>query len=180
MKLKKRLATLFGVAALSVATSGVVAANGTEFFDAEHDGAVLLYYFGNVRDTKGGVVDKFMVTVTAKNADLTFPFRNDTPGHFRSPDIGKAIKGSGKIVDPRFIEVTITKPGYRIVRAPKVPDKQGAVELDGWVLEQVSSAKERQRRGGAYISPPSVHSRLRPRSSPTGLPRPTFRSKISP
>jgi hypothetical protein len=137
MKLNTKLATLVGVAVLSLAASAAVRANGTEFFDAQHDGEVLLYYFGNVRDTKGGVVDKFMVTVTAKNADLTFPFRNDTPGHFRSPDIGKAIKGSGKIVDPRFIEVSINKPGYRTVRAPKVPDKQGAVELDGWVLEPV-------------------------------------------
>jgi hypothetical protein len=138
MKLHQRLATLFGIAALSLASGTPAAANGTEFFDASHDGEVLLYYFGNVRDSKGAVVDKFTVTVTAKNAGLTFPFRNDVPGHFRSPDIGRAIKDSGKPVDPRFITVNITKPGYRVARAPKVPDKQGAVELDGWVLEPVA------------------------------------------
>jgi hypothetical protein len=137
MKLHQRLATFLGVAALSLAGATPIIANGTEFFDASHDGEVLLYYFGNVRDNKGAVIDKFTVTVTAKNAGLTFPFRNDVPGHFRSPDVGRAIKESGKAVDPRFIEVRITKPGYRVARAPTVPDKQGAVELDGWVLEPV-------------------------------------------
>jgi len=142
MKLRTRLATLFGVVLAGVLASGVVRANGTEFFDAENDGEVLLYYFGNVKDTKGAVVDKFMVEVTAKNVpNGVYPFRNDTPGHFRSPDIGKAIKGSGKPVDPRLIEVTIKKAGYRVVKAPKVPDKQGAVELDGWVLEPIPGGK---------------------------------------
>ena len=138
MKLK-RLATIAGAAMLTAASAAPVTANGTEFFDASHDGEIYLYYFGNVRDSKGAVVDKFTVTVTAKNAGLTFPFRNDVPGHFRSPDVGRAIKESGKAVDPRHISVNITKPGYRVVRAPKVPDKQGAVELDGWVLEPVAS-----------------------------------------
>jgi hypothetical protein len=141
MKLQPRLAVAVGAAALLLAAGAPVIANGTEFFDASHDGQVYLYYFGNVRDAKGGVVDKFTVTVTAKNAGLTFPFRNDVPGHFRSPDVGRAIKESGKVVDPRFITVNITKPGYRVVRAPKVPDKQGAVELDGWVLEPVAGGK---------------------------------------
>jgi len=134
MKAHARLATLLGVVTLTMASSGLVRANGTEFFDAQNDGEVLLYYFGNVRDTDGKPVDKFMVYVTATNADLTMPFRNDTPGHFRSPDVGKAIKGMGKPVDPRFIEVTIKKDGYQVVKAPAVPDKQGAVELEGFVL----------------------------------------------
>jgi hypothetical protein len=141
MAVRTRLATFVGITALSLAAAVPVVANGTEFFDATHDGEVLLYYFGNVRDSKGAVVDKFTVTVTAKNAGLTFPFRNDVPGHFRSPDVGRAIKESGKAVDPRFIEVNITKPGYRVARAPKVPDRQGAVQLDGWVLEPVPGGK---------------------------------------
>jgi hypothetical protein len=137
MKITTKLVAVMGALALAAAVSTDLRANGTEFFDAEHDGEVLLYYFGNVRDTKGGVVDKFMITVKDKSSDLTFPFRNDTPGHFRSPDIGKAIKGAGKPVDPRMIEVTISKPGYKIVRAPRVPDKQGAVELDTFIVEPV-------------------------------------------
>ena len=137
MKLNTRLTTILGAAAIALAGSITVVANGTEFFDASHDGEVLLYYYGNVRDSKGAVVDNFRVTVNAKNVPLNMPFRNDVPGHFRSPDVGRAIKESGKPVDPRFIEVTISKPGYRVTRAPKVPDKQGAVLLDGWVLEPI-------------------------------------------
>lgn len=135
------LVGLLGLVAVGAWPMGAVAANGTEFFDAEHDGQVFLYYFGNVRDTKGRVVDKFMVTIKDKAAGLTFPFRNDTPGHFRSPDIGRAIKGAGKPVDPRTIEVTISKAGYRIVRAPKVPNKQGAIELENFVVEAIPTGK---------------------------------------
>lgn len=135
----RRLAVLacVGLVAVAVSPANVLRANGTEFFDAENDGEVFLYYFGHVRDTKGQIIDKFMVTVRDKAAGLTFPFRNDTPGHFRSPDVGRAIKGAGKIVDPRTIEVTISKAGYRIVRAPRVPDKQGAVELDNFIVEPI-------------------------------------------
>lgn len=141
MKLHTRLVAFLGTAAVALAAGVTVTANGTEFFDASHDGEILLYYYGNVRDSKGAVIDKFTVTVTAKNVGLTFPFRNDVPGHFRSPDVGRAIKESGKAVDPRFIEVNITKAGYRVAKAPKVPDKQGAVLLDGWVLEPVPAKK---------------------------------------
>jgi hypothetical protein len=148
MKLNLRLRTLVGSAVIALAGGATVLANGTEFFDASHDGEILLYYYGNVRDSKGAIVDKFTVTVTATNVidefskkPRSFPFRNDVPGHFRSPDVGRAIKESGKPVDPRFIEVKITKPGYRVAKAPKVPDKQGAVLLDGWVLEPVPGGK---------------------------------------
>lgn len=130
-----------GVLALAVSARSLrVQANGAEFFEAENDGKVVLYYFGNIKDSKGNVVDKVMVTITAKNASLTFPFRNDAPGHFRSPDIGKAIQGAGKTVDPAQIEVSITKPGYKLVNAPKVPNKMGAVQLDTFVLDPVGAA----------------------------------------
>jgi hypothetical protein len=96
----------------------------------------VLYYFGSVKDSKGNVLDKLMVTINVKNVSMTFPFRNNSPGHFRSPDIGKAIQGLGKTVDPAQIDITIAKPGYKIVRAPKMPSKLGAVQLD-FVLDPV-------------------------------------------
>jgi hypothetical protein len=142
MTRRTRLATLLGVAALSLALSGAAWANGSEFFEADNDGQVFLYYFGNVKDTAGKPVDKFYVNITVKNVEignkpLEFRFRNDAPGHFRTTDIGRAIKGLGKPVDPNYIDVTIRQEGYRVVKAPKVPDKQRAVELDGFVLEKV-------------------------------------------
>jgi hypothetical protein len=136
-----RFVAFLGMLVLAVSGAGLkVQANGAEFFEAENDGKVVLYYFGSVKDSKGAVLDKVMVTVTAKNANLTFPFRNDSPGHFRSPDVGKSIQGAGKTVDPAQIEITVSKPGYKIVKAPKIPNKMGAVQLDTFILDPVSAA----------------------------------------
>lgn len=150
MTFKARLVGCVGAAALvAFSASVLVRANGAEFFEAENDGKVVLFYFGNIRDGKGNPIalgtdakDKLLVTITAKNAGLTFPFRGDQPGHFRSIDIGKAIEAAGQKVDPAQIEITITKPGYRIVSAPKVPNKMGPVQLDAFVLEPVAGAKK--------------------------------------
>lgn len=139
MTLRIRIATLFGIAALGLATSALVYANGAEFFEAENDGKVVLYYSGQVKDSQGNVLDKLMITISAKNVAMNFPFRNDAPGHFRSPDIGKAIQGLGKQVDPAQIEVKITKAGYKTVRAPKVPNKLGAVTLENFVLDPIDA-----------------------------------------
>jgi hypothetical protein len=141
MNLGGRLARFFGIAVLGLAASGVVSANGVEFFNAQTAGPTVLYYFGHVKDTKGNVLDKLMITVTAKNVGMNFPFRNDSPGHFRSPDIGQAIKGLGKTVDPTQIEVKVTKAGYKVVTAPKIPNKLGAVQLDNFVMEPDPAAK---------------------------------------
>ena len=104
MTLRKSLATaLFGVVSLCAAATGIARANGAEFFEAQQDGPPVLYYFGSVKDTAGNVLDKLMVTISVKNAGMNVPFRNDSPGHFRSPDIGKALKGIVKPVDPAQI-----------------------------------------------------------------------------
>ena len=130
--MKARVSILAAAIVLAgVATSGVLSANGVEFFNAQVDGPTVLYYAGHIKDSQGNVVDKVMVTISAKNVGMNFPFRNDSPGHFRSPDIGKAIKGLGKEVDPAQIEITISKPGYKVTRAPKIPNKLGAVGASG-------------------------------------------------
>jgi hypothetical protein len=136
MGVKTKFAALVGVVLVGGLMAGVsLRANGAEFFEMENDGRIVLYYFGNVKDTKGNVLDKLMVTIQAKNADLKFPFRNVQPGHFRSPDIGKAIEGAGKEVDPSQIEISITKSGYKLVKAPPIPNKKGAVDLGLFVME---------------------------------------------
>lgn len=126
------------VAALVGSSLGApLRANGAEFFEAENDGKVILYYFGNIKDTKGQLLDKVTITIKVKNADLNMPFRNDTPGHFRSIDVGKTIEAAGKKVDPSQIEITVSKAGYKMVSAPKVPNKLGAVQVETIVLEAV-------------------------------------------
>jgi hypothetical protein len=131
------LAKMLGLFVIGLCTIAVVAANGVEFFNAQADGPTVLYYSGYVKDSKGNVIDKVMITISAKNVGMNFPFRNDSLGHFRSPDIGKAIQGLGKTVDPSQIEVTITKAGYKLVSSPKIPNKRGAVQLDTFVIEPV-------------------------------------------
>jgi hypothetical protein len=118
---------------MALGSSPAVRANGAEFFEAENDGRIVLYYFGNIKDSKGNPIDKVMVTIKA--GDMTFPFRNDAPGHFRSPDIGKSLEGVGKKVDPASVQVTVTKSGYKLVKAPQVPKKMGAVDLGMFVLD---------------------------------------------
>ena len=78
-----------------------------------------------MKDTAGNVLDKLMVTISVKNAGMNVPFRNDSPGHFRSPDIGKALKGIGKPVDPAQISIKITKPGYKLVKSPASAQQAG-------------------------------------------------------
>jgi len=132
---------LLAMAVLALFTSAAALANGVEFFNAQNEGPAVLYYFGHVKDSNGNVLDKLMITVSAKNIGMNFPFRNDSPGHFRSPDVGRAIQGLGKTVDTSQIEVTITKAGYKMVSAPKIPNKLGAVQLDNIVMEPVPAGK---------------------------------------
>jgi hypothetical protein len=102
--------------------AGLAWANGEEFFGSK-DTKLDMYYFGHIKDTDGKVLDNAVVTVVAKNLNMKFPFRNDAPGHFRSPDIGKAIKGLGKTVDPSQIDITVLKKGYKMTTPIKVPNK---------------------------------------------------------
>lgn len=103
-------------------TAGVAWANGEEFFGTK-DTVLDTYYFGHIKDTDGKVLDNAVVTVIAKNLNMKFPFRNDAPGHFRSPDIGKAVKGLGKTLDPSQIEITIVKKGYVLASPVRLPNK---------------------------------------------------------
>jgi len=141
MRFRTRIASMFGVAALALAVSAVAWANGAEFFAAQQDGPPVLYYFGNIKDSSGNVLDKLMITISVKNAGLNFPFRNDAPGHFRSPDVGKALKGIQKPIDPSQIEIKVTKAGYKVVKAPAVPTTLGAVNLGLFVLDPDPAAK---------------------------------------
>jgi hypothetical protein len=136
MKLRSKLARLLVlVLALGFAATGMAWANGEEFF--HDDDGFDLYYFGHIKDKNGKVLDQVTITITAKNLGMRFPVRNDAPGHFRSPDVGKAIKGLGKQIDPSQLEITVTKPGYRQVMPTKltVPNKAaGAIQVE-FVME---------------------------------------------
>jgi len=129
------------VTVLGVALPAVTWANGEEFF--HDDSEIDLYYFGHIKDKAGKSLDGVTITITAKAAGMKFPVRNDAPGHFRSPDVGKAIKGLGKKVDPADLEIMVTKPGYKQVTPAKVaaPNRAaGAVQVE-FVMEPDASKK---------------------------------------
>src|SRR5689334_22522733 len=132
----------YGVAILACGalSTGLALANGEEFFGSK-DTKLDLYYFGHIKDTSGKVLDNAVVTVIAKNVNMKFPFRNDAPGHFRSPDIGKAIKGLGKTIDPAQMEIVVLKKGYRLAAPVKVPNKaEGGIGPLDLILEPIPGA----------------------------------------
>ena len=113
----RALAAVLGIA-LAASTA---AANGGMFFDIQSMRPPLLRYVGQVKDTRGKPVDAFVVAITVKNIDLTFPFRNEGLGRFKSPDIGRAIIGLGKPIDRAQIELAVIKRGYRTVSIQQRP-----------------------------------------------------------
>ena len=114
-----------------VATASTAAANGAAFFrPAGKDAKMDLAYVGTIRDVAGRRLNFADVTVTDKNLGLTFPFANDAPGHFRSPDIGTLIKEAGELVDPSNLEISCFVVGYKIATRSVPRRSQGIVEVD--------------------------------------------------
>ncbi len=153
MSLRINVLGLALCAAVGLAAGDPLRANGAEFFEAQNDGRVVLFYFGNVKDSKGNALDDFKVVVQAKNVlnitkkgPLQFSFRRDVPGHFKSPDVGLSIEGAGGKVDPSQIAITVEKDGYKITRAPTVPNKMGGVDLGTFILDPVAGAAPAKKK----------------------------------
>lgn len=121
-----------GVLAAMLAASGSALANGGEFFTpAPEHGHVDLVYFGHIKDTDGNYLDGAEMTVHVDGIGMTFPFDNDSPGHYRSPDIGAQIKDAGETVDPAKISISCAKKGYKQAKPAVVPQKDsGTYEID--------------------------------------------------
>ena len=130
-----RQAAIFGFAVFGFI--GVFAptawANGEEFFAPAKNSKIDLVYFGRIKDSQTGrsVTDSVYFVLTDKKTGLSFPFVNDKPGHFRSPDVGTAIKEIGEPIDANAFEVTVNVAGYKRATITRMPRKaQGAIELD--------------------------------------------------
>ena len=131
----KRHRTFLSVLTLGfvLAFAGSVAANGEEFFASAKNGKVDLVYFGRIKDKRTGrsVTDSVYFLLKDKSTGLSFPFTNDKPGHYRSPDIGTAIKEIGEKVDVNAFEVELHVAGYKKATVTRVPRRaHGNVELD--------------------------------------------------
>jgi hypothetical protein len=138
MSLNSKFGRLLVLSILGAVACGIAWANGSEFFDPGSQ--IGLYYFGHIKDTKGNVLSNVTITVVVKDTPLKFPVRNDAPGHFRTPDVGNAIKGLGQKIDPTKIQIFATKDGYRqvspsVTAAPKQASSAVGVEF---VMESVA------------------------------------------
>jgi hypothetical protein len=141
-----------------LAFAGTVQANGEEFFAAAGSGKIDLVYFGRIKDKRTGrsVTDEAIFLIRDKATGLSFPFTNDKPGHYRSPDVGTAIKEIGEKVDVNAFEVELQVAGYKKAIVTRVPRKMhGTVEID-FALEPlapdtVSAAGVNATDGASYI-----------------------------
>jgi hypothetical protein len=116
-----------------LALAGTAWANGEEFFAPAKNGKIDLVYFGRIKDSRTGrsITDSVYFLLTDKSTGLSFPFTNDKPGHFRSPDVGTAIKEIGEQVDAKAFVVTVNVAGYKRATITQMPRKaEGPIELD--------------------------------------------------
>lgn len=129
---------------IAIAWSGVVWANGQHFFSpAGKKATVDLVYFGSIKDrATGRPLDFVDLTISAKNVMMTFPFSNDRPGHYRSPDIGLAIKGVGETVETKQLEIVCYVEGYKKVTRSVPRKSQGTIEVDFLMDKQVPTSTE--------------------------------------
>jgi len=122
------------VAALVLASAGTLLANGQAFFVPAGRGPVNLVYFARVKDARTGrpIQKPPYVNIVDPFSGIYIPFQGDGPGHFRSPDIGAAIKEvTTQPIDPTRLEIIISAAGYQTVKVTNIPRQaKGAVELN--------------------------------------------------
>lgn len=141
-----RLAVVVAMTALA----SPVYANGAEFFlPADRNAKADLAYVGHIRDRAGRPLDFVDLAVSAKDGMIAFPFSNDAPGHYRSPDIGVLIKEAGAIVDPAELEMTCFVSGYKLARRSVPKRSQGVFEVDFVMEEDGSTPRDPSREAPA-------------------------------
>jgi hypothetical protein len=114
--------------------SGTLLANGQAFFVPADKGPVDLVYFARVKNARTGrpIEKPPYVTIVDPYSGIILPFAGDGPGHFRSPDVGAAIKEvTTHPIDTRQLEIVVTASGYKTVKVGHIPRQtKGAIELD--------------------------------------------------
>jgi hypothetical protein len=122
------------IAGIVVLASGTLRANGEAFFIPALKGPVNLVYFARVKNARTGrPIEKTpYITIVDPYSGIILPFAGDKPGHFRSPDVGAAIKEvTTHPVDTKQLEIVVTASGYQTVRLANVPRQaKGMIELD--------------------------------------------------
>src|SRR5262245_52162037 len=126
------------------AVANPVWADGYEFFTVDRGKPVNLVYVGQIRDQQTGMMvrEPAYFMVTEKHSGMTFPFVNDRPGHYRSPDIGESVEElAGTPVNPKDLEFSLEIAGYKSVKFTSAPRKStGIVEVNFAVERDDASA----------------------------------------
>lgn len=122
------------VAASVVLAGGTLLANGQAFFVPADKGPVDLVYFARVKNARTGrpIEKPPYVTIVDPYSGIILPFAGDGPGHFRSPDVGAAIKEvTTHALDTGQLEIVVTASGYQTVKVAHIPRQtKGIIELD--------------------------------------------------
>jgi hypothetical protein len=148
-----RHVTVLGVAiiALTLARTEAVRGNGQDFFPAAEGKSSDLVYFGRIKDKSTGrlIRDRAFFTIFDSATGMNFPFMNDSPAQYRSPDVGAAIKElGGTKADPKNLEIQLMVAGYKNARLTTLPrTSRGAVELN-FVMEPATSGQAPPSAGG--------------------------------
>jgi hypothetical protein len=129
-----RLQTFALAALVSTALVTPAWADGYEFFTVDRGKPVNLVYVGQIREKNTGRVvrEPAYFMVNEKRSGMTFPFVNDRPGHYRSPDIGESVEElAGFTVNPADLEFEVSVAGYKNVKLTNPPRRnKGVVELN--------------------------------------------------
>ena len=154
------------VAVMAITTLGFTFAltdgiqgNGREFFPAAKGKKVDLVYFGRLKDKSTGrlIRDRAFFTIFDNATGMSFPFLNDSVAHYRSPDVGAAVKELGGVkVDAKNLEIQLMVAGYKDVRLTTLPRTQhGAVELNFAMEPTATGAGQASSGQSATESPAS-------------------------
>jgi hypothetical protein len=134
MKAPLRRLWIAGIVGSFLLASGTLLANGEAFFIPALKGPVNLVYFARVKNARTGrPIEKTpYITIVDPYSGIILPFAGDKPGHFRSPDVGAAIKEvTTHPVDTQQLEIVVTASGYQTVKVRSVPrQSKGTIELD--------------------------------------------------
>jgi hypothetical protein len=139
-----------------LALAGTAWANGEEFFAPAKNGKIDLVYYGRIKDSQTGrsITDSVYFVLTDKSTGLSFPFTNDKPGHYRSPDVGTAIKEIGEQIDVSRFAIDVHVAGYKKATIARVPRKaHGTVELAVRLEPVVSGEVRAAGLSGANLPP---------------------------
>ena len=122
--------------------------------------------------------ERAFLTVFDNASGMSFPFTNDSVAHYRSPDVGAAVKElGGAKIDPKNLEIQLMVAGYKDIRLTTLPRaNHGIVELN-FAMEPTGAGAGQPASSDAPVESQSV--KPVPFSRPGRSRSPTARSGCS-